>query len=103
MRTRQSPSKLVILRWHDAVTTNGWKDSTEPPQRPEVVRSVGWLIEFNRVHAALAADIDDTEGAKTRNREITIPRGMVIDITNVETGDILFSRARSKRSPTKES
>lgn len=71
--------KLVLVRWYDAVTDHsGWKpiDGVRK-QRPPLMQSVGWVLADCKSHITLIA----SKGASDCDGDVTIPKGMIKDIT----------------------
>lgn len=83
MRKKKAKYKLVIVRWLDAVSENTWTD-VKDLDAPHEILSAGWLIVDNTKQVSVAASVSAVDQDGDINNIITIPRGMVVDITVVE-------------------
>jgi hypothetical protein len=77
--------RLVIVSWDDANCLGVWADSTHWVE-PSKCETVGWLHRDEEGYVQLVATLAE-DGQY--NQSMTIPRGMVKDIRDVETGNIL--------------
>ena len=79
------PGTLVLIDWLDASSDHGWQPSADVKNKPDPVRSVGWVLKHDKHAITLAAD-----GLKRKphkhdvNRTITIPLGMVSRIWRIK-------------------
>lgn len=76
---RKYPYPLVEVQWLDAETSHGWETVAETvPLEIPVVTTIGFLIEDNDIGIRIASTIGLD---KSHNSRITIPKGMVLNIT----------------------
>lgn len=68
--------KLLLVTWHDAVSSHvGWKKQDDvKKQQPATVRSVGWELRRTKRALTLAASLVDDEC----DSDVTIPLGMIL-------------------------
>ena len=75
----KKPWKHVAVLWSDACTVHGWKADAVPAPR---CVTVGMLVERTNKHISVAQTVaQDGDRAEIT----TIPRGMVMKITNCGT------------------
>lgn len=75
--------RLVLIEWLDAYSAeSGWKtEDVLVAQRPIKIKSVGYIAADDPMFITLASSIaadGDMDG------DITIPRGMVVEIRDLE-------------------
>lgn len=70
--------KMLIVKWHDAVTDHGWTDLAEAAQLSlDCVTSVGYVVAEMPDRIILAASWD---GESSVNQQIVIPRDWIEEI-----------------------
>lgn len=50
--------KLVLIKWHDAVSTDGWCDEDDEIESPHEIHTVGFLIHEDKEKIVVAMQID---------------------------------------------
>lgn len=66
---------IVRITWDDASTNNGWMDFPPAPLTPEVVITVGFLIQEDDCYIQVAHTVSDSQF----NGYIQIPKDNIIN------------------------
>lgn len=66
--------QLVMVRWRDAETTQGWTDLDEARKhKPPLCITIGWLVKQSKTEIVVA----HTKSGREVNGQIVIPRAWV--------------------------